>query len=298
VHTWTGADLPALVSVVDAAFPGEDLSADEVQSACFEDPAPSIVLGLPDGEGAVAVTARPSEMGPIASLLLLAVAPAARGEGRGRRLLEAAEEWAFDEAGAIRVGAAGSAPFSLWPGVDVHWTPALCLFDSAGYRDDGAAVLLSFPSSYRAAPPPGVELRRVVSDEEAKMAARFCAEQWPAWGAEVGRAVEHGCCLVALAPAAPGTPAAPAAPAGDGTMPVGLVCHSVSRTGWIGPIGVVEGHRGLGIGSALLAAVSTDLMVAGIREAHVWPGDPMGFFARRAGASTSRVFLRRSRSRT
>jgi len=286
VRTWTGADLPALVSVVDAAFPGEDLSADEIQSACFEDPSPSIVFGLPDGEGAVAVVARPSETGPIASLLLLAVSPAARGEGRGRRLLEAAEEWAFEGAGAVRIGAAGSAPFCLWPGVDVHWTPALCLLESAGYRDDGAALLLSFPSSYRAAPPPGVELQRVVSDEEATLAALFCLEHWPAWAPEVGRAVEHGCCVIALAPTG----------AGDG--PVGLICHSVSRTGWIGPIGVVEGHRGRGIGSALLAAVSTDLMVAGIRETHVWPGHPMGFFARRAGASTSRVFLRRSRSRT
>jgi GNAT superfamily N-acetyltransferase len=286
VRTWTGADLPALVSVVDAAFPGEDLSADEVQTACFEDPEPSIVIGLPDGEGAVAVVARPSEMGPVASLLLLAVTPAARGEGRGRQLLRAGEEWAFDGAGAVSFSAAGSPPFSLWPGVDAHWTPALGLFESEGYRDDGAVLLLSFPSSYRAAPPQGVELRRVVSDDDAKLAARFCSAQWPTWVPEVGRAVEHACCFLALA-----TPAAGSA------IPVGLVCHSVSRTGWIGPIGVTTGHRRRGIGSALLGAVSTDLMVSGIREGRTWPGHPIGFFARSAGASTSRVFLRRSRSR-
>jgi GNAT superfamily N-acetyltransferase len=287
VRTWTGADLPALVSVVDAAFPGEDVSADEVQSACFEDPEPSIVLGLPDGEGAVAVVARASQRGPIASLLLLAVAPAARGEGRGRQLLHAAEEWAFDGAGAVSLSAAGSPPFSLWPGVDVHWTPALCLFESEGYLDDGAVLLLSFPSSYRAPIPPNVELRRVVSDGDATVAARLCSEQWPEWLPEVGRAVDHACCFLALA-----TPAA-----GD-AIAVGLVCHSVSRTGWIGPIGVKSSHRRRGIGSALLGAVSTDLMVVGIREGHVWPGHPMGFFARSTGASTSRVFLRRSRSRT
>jgi len=286
VRTWTGADLPALVSVVDAAFPGEDLSVDEVQSACFEDPDPSIVLGLAGGEGAVAVVARPSERGPLASLLLLAVEPAARGEGRGRQLLRAAGEWAFDGAGAVSLSAAGSPPFSLWPGVDVHWTPALCLFESEGYLDEGAVLLLAFPSSYRAASPPSVELRRVVSDDDARVAALFCVEQWPAWVPEVRRAVEHACCFLALS----------LPPAGDAT-PVGLACHSVSRTGWIGPIGVKSSHRRRGIGSALLGAVSTDLMVSGFREGCVWPGHPTEFFARSAGASTSRVFLRRSRPR-
>ena len=289
VRTWTGDDLPALASVVDAAFPSEDLSADEVQSACFEDPDPSTVLGLSGGEGAVAVVARPSEDGPIASTILLAVDPAARGEGRGRRLLQAAEEWAFDEAGAVSMYAGGSAPFFVWPGVDAHWTPALCLFESAGYTDAGAVLMLSFPASYRLAPPADIELRRVVSDEDAKLATEFCSEQWPASVPEIGRAVEHATCFLAMA----GFDAV----TGAGNAPVGLVCHSVNRTGWIGPIAVTRAQRHRGIGSALLAAVTADLRIAGTREAHACPGRPARFFARAAAASTSRVFLRLRRLR-
>jgi mycothiol synthase len=283
VRTWSGEDLAALVSVVDAAFPGEDLSADEVQSACFEDPDHSTVLGLAGGEGAVAVVARPSEHGPIASLTLLAVDPAAREEGRGRRLLQAAEEWAYDEAGAIGLYAGGSAPFFLWPGVDIHWTPALCLFESAGYLDAGARLLLSFPASYRAEPPADVEIRRAVTDQDAKLALDFCVEQWPASVHEIGRALEHATCFLAIA--------------GTGATPVGLVCHSVNRNGWIGPIALTCAQQHRGIGSALLGAVTSDLRVAGTREAHVCPGRPVRFFARAAGASTSRAFLRLLRSR-
>jgi GNAT superfamily N-acetyltransferase len=287
VLTWTRTDLPALVSVVDAAFPSEDLSADEVQSACFEDPDPSTVLGLPDGEGAVAVVAHPSAEGPIASLVLLAVDPTARGEGRGRRLLRAAEEWAFDAAGAASLCAGGSAPFFLLPGVDVHWTPALCLLESAGYLDEGAVLLLSFPAAYRVEAPPDIELRRVVSDEDAKAALRLCSEQWPTSVRAVGRAVEHATCFLALADTG----------SSEAASPVGLVCHSVNRTGWVGPIAVTSSHQHRGIGSALLAAVTSDLRVSGTREAHVCPGRPGRFFARAAGASTSRVFLRLRRSR-
>jgi GNAT superfamily N-acetyltransferase len=285
VHTWTAADLPALVSVVDAAFPGEDLSADEIQSACFEDPDPSVVFGLDGGEGTVAVVARPSQGGPVASVLLLAVEPAARGQGRGRRLLQAAEEWAFDAAGAVSLSAGGSAPFFLWPGVDVHWMPALCLFESAGYFESGAVLLSSFPAAYRAEPPPGVELRRVVGDEDAELVLRFCAEHWPASVAEIRRAVDHATCFLALAEAAEGEDA-----------PLGLVCHSVNRTGWVGAMAVKSDHRRRGIGSALLGAVTSDLRVSGVREAHICPGRPVRFFARVAGATTSRAFLRLCRS--
>jgi GNAT superfamily N-acetyltransferase len=286
VDTWTAADLSAVVSVVDAAFPGEDLTADEVQSGCFEDPDPSAVFGLPGGEGTVAVVARPSQGGPVASVLLLAVEPSARGEGRGRRLLQAAEEWAFDAAGAVSLSAGGSAPFFLWPGVDVHWIPALCLFESAGYLDSGAVLLSSFPASYRAEPPPGVELRRVVSDEDAELVQRFCAEHWPASVAEIRRAVEHATCFLALAEAG----------VGEEATTVGLVCHSVNRTGWVGAMAVESGHRHRGIGSALLGAVTSDLRVSGTREAHICPGRPIRFFARVAGATTSRTFVRLRRS--
>ncbi len=62
-----------------------------------------------------------------------------------------------------------------------------------------SVLVLSFPSSYRAATPPHIELRRVVGDDDADLAMRLCSEQWPASVGPVGRAIEHATCFLAVA---------------------------------------------------------------------------------------------------
>jgi hypothetical protein len=99
--------------------------------------------------------------------------------------------------------------------------------------------------------------------------------------AETRRAVEHGSCHLAWAD-------------GDGAV-VGFGCHSVNRLGWLGPMGTDPDRRHGGTGNALLGAIATDLMAAGLSSVEVsWVG-PVGFYANAAGASVSRTFRTLSR---
>lgn len=121
VDTWPVGAAPALAELARLTLPSERLSADELLGVCWEQDGPgrAAVLGLVDGSGAAALAVRPAapaHRAPVGVVTFLAVEPAAQGEGRGRRLLEAAHEWAFEEAGASTVVAGGLTPFYLWPG--------------------------------------------------------------------------------------------------------------------------------------------------------------------------------------
>ena len=208
-------------------------------------------------------------------VLLLAVAPDAEGHGLGRSLLDVATAWAFDH-GAARVVLGGLAPFYLWPGVDVRFTRMLALADSAGFRETGAALNLTCPTGFRQDPPADASVRRVLEGEDAGRVLGFCEERFPHWVDEVGRGIEHGCCHVAVDDA-------------SGAV-LGFAAHSVNRAGWFGPTGVDPAARGRGVGGALLAACCRDLQIAEYRDCEIaWIG-PIGFYAKAAGATVSRVF--------
>ncbi|MEJ7585564.1 MAG: GNAT family N-acetyltransferase, partial [Acidimicrobiales bacterium] len=191
----------------------------------------------------------------------------------------AVESW-FAERGVRDVHAGGEAPFYLWPGVDVRQTAALCLFEAVGYAERGAVCNLSCPSSFRSPPPSGVELRRVLTEEDADGVVAMVDAMWPWWRAETMRAIDQGSCL--------------AAREGNGEV-LGFGCHSVNRGGWIGPIGTATHAQGRSIGRAVLGALCADLGTAGYRRAEIsWVG-PVGFYARAADAHVSRVFQSRGR---
>ncbi len=281
MQIWTRADAAALCALVDATMPGEQLSADEIVSACFEHPDRSIVLALPDGTGAVAAVIAGAGDERVAHIVLLAVEPSGQGRGHGRRLLAAAAEWAFDDLEVTELHAGAGSPFGLWPGVDVRWTRSLCLFQAAGYEARGSTLTLSCPSTCRAVIPSGVAVRRVLEDADAAAALAWSGRHLPSWVGQVGRAVEHGCCLLAV----------------TGEVIAGVACHSVNRAGWIGPLAVTPEHRRRGIGRALLGAACADLREAGWPDVQISPSSPLEFFARSAGASVSRVFVSFVRSR-
>lgn len=272
VETWSRADIDALVAIVDAALPGENLHHDDVLANLFDDPDPSRVFAAPSRDGFVAGVIRDAGR-KVGHIQLLAVEPGARRRGIGSGLIRAFEGWAFG-AGAEAVVVGAGAPFYLFAGVDVRATAALCLFESLGYDHQGAQLNLSFPSRFRAPAPPGVQLHRVLEDGDASRAVEFVQRHWPAWVPEVRRGIDHGACHVATA---------------EGRV-VGFACHSVNRLGWLGPIGTEPERRGCGIGSALVSAIAKDVMAAGIDTVEVsWVGS-IGFFAGAAEASVSRVF--------
>ncbi len=284
IEPWGPERAADLADLVTAAAPAERLTADELLACCWDDP--GLVLGTAgDPDAAVAAVVRRAGDLAVGFVRLLAVHPGRRRAGLGRRLLAEAEDWLFAE-GVTEVQLGGSAPFYLWPGVDVQALPLLCLAEAAGYDVTGAELDLSLPTTFRAAVPPGVVVRRVL-DEADVVAVRSLVEGvWPWWWPEAARGIDGAGCFAAFGAEAHGDDARGAS--GD-VRAIGFACHSVNRAAWLGPMGVDPTARGRGIGHALLGAVAQDLMVAGWRDLEVaWIG-PVRFYAA-AGASVSRVF--------
>jgi len=272
------------MAVVDAALPDERLTEDEIGTILFDDPEPTCLFGIP-GTGVAAGVLRPHTTSPnLVHVQVVAVTPDARRRGAGAALLGELHRWAFDDQRVTSVVAGGGAPFYLWPGIDVNATGALCMFESLGYDVDRGYLDLTFPSRFRSPVPEGVEVRRVLCDADADSALAFVAAHWPTWVAECRRGIEHGACHIAVA--------ASRGDAGDGDGDVvGFGCHSVNRLGVLGPIGTHPARRDAGVGSAVMSAIATDVMVAGLDEVRVsWIG-PYRFYAKAAGASTARAYL-------
>ena len=274
METWGRGELDRILALVAEALPGEDLQDDDVVANLFDDPDPVRIFGAPGGAGFLAGVVR----GTTAHIQLLAVQPGAQRNGLGSALVESFERWAFDDAGADAVVVGAGAPFYLFAGVDVRATAALCLFESLGYRARGAELNLSFPARFRAPAPTGVTIERVLEEDDATDAEAFVGTHWPNWVPELQRGIEHGACFLARRDT------------GERGDVVGFGCHSVNRLGWLGPIGTDPDQRAAGVGTALLSAIAKDVMAAGIESVEVsWIG-PIGFYAKAADASVSRVF--------
>jgi GNAT superfamily N-acetyltransferase len=266
-----GGVIARLRELSDVALANEALDLDALDTCCGGPD--DAVLWLDDGSGAAVVA--PGADPAARHLQLIAVVPAAQGEGRGRLLLEAALDIARSGgAGRLELGGTATHMRYLWPGVDVRHLRLLALADSAGARWTGAAVNLSCPATFRALPPTEVDLRRVIDEADAAAAVEFTAGAFPHWLAELDRGIEHGTTFIASGSAGV----------------VGFACHSVNRPGWFGPTAVDPACRGAGIGGALLAACCRDLISAGHDSVEIaWIG-PVAFYAKVAGAAVSRVF--------
>jgi GNAT superfamily N-acetyltransferase len=294
VDQWGRDRVDDLVRLTDAAMPSEGLSRDELLACCWDDPGAVLAAGRSNGSdrsrpadgrdgatvvfdgtaGAAAAVVRRSGDRAVGFVKLLAVHPGARRLGHGLALLRAVEDWAWDE-GASELHLAGSAPFYLWPGIDVRATAMQCLVEVAGYEQTGVAFDMSLPTTFRRPIPEVVDIRRVLDEGDVGSVDALVDREWPEWLAEQRRASEQGTCLAAF----------------DRTTgaPVAFACHSVNRAGWFGPTATTTDHRHQGIGHALLSEVCRDLMVAGYADVEIaWIG-PFGFYAR-AGGAMSRVF--------
>ena len=267
-----------LASLLAEAMPDEHLSVDELLGVLWDDP--GTVLAPEAGDAVVATVVRRHGELAVGHVRLLAVAPGAQRRGVGRQLLDAAEAGFRDEGAAVAVLGA-EAPIYLWPGVDVTAVPALCLFEAAGYRTTGTEVNLVLPSSFRAPTPEGVLIRRAIGDADVAAVRDLVGQAWPSWSVELDRAIDAATAFVAVDAAT--------------EDPVGFCCHSVLRTGWLGPMGTRPVRQGAGVGAALVSAVCADLMVARRDRVEIaWVG-PVRFYAK-LGATHGRSFRTMSRS--
>jgi GNAT superfamily N-acetyltransferase len=217
---------------------------------------------------------------------LLAVAPSARGDGTGARLLGAAEE-ELRSGGATTIGLGQGPPVWLWPGVDPRYTAMVCLAERAGYQrrgeqvnmvvDLGAAPLDTDADERRLAAA-GITVRRAAAAEAGDLAAWLRAGPWAdlPWSSEAVLALPHeppGCHVAVRAGAY-----------------LAFACHGCNRRGWFGPMGTLAAERQHGLGTVLLRRCLADLRAAGYPTAHIgWTG-PIRFYARAVGARIDRTF--------
>lgn len=285
-EVWGPTRVDDLTALWNAASPSEPLTADELGGVCFDDP--GVVLASPDGQAAVAAVIRthPSHgSGPdvvVGHIRLVVVHPSIQRRGMGRQLVSAAEQWMTRQGATVSVLGA-EAPVYLWPGVDATNVAAQCLAESAGYGSTGSEINMALPTTFRAPVPDQVVVRRLDSDADVAAVRVLVAAIWPQWLVEFDLGVATACVHGAFAHPAVGV---------DNDRPVvalGFCAHSVLRTGWLGPMGTDPAHQGSGVGSALVSAVVTDVMVAGLPDVEIsWVG-PVRFYAK-LGATVSRVF--------
>lgn len=204
-----------------------------------------------------------SMSGDVGHVDLLAVDPAARRRGVGRRLVLEAERWARSE-GAREMRFAGNPPCYAWPGIDVRYTPALCLAESLGYERYQTACNMTVDLSQ------DFSGDLPVSDDRAGV-AEFVRENWnEAWAWEAVNA--EGCYHVER----------------DGKI-VGFAAWG-TRPSWFGPMGTAPEARGLGVGAALLRRCLADMAATGLTSAEIaWVG-PIAFYAKAVGARVERIF--------
>jgi mycothiol synthase len=230
-----------------------------------------------------ALGAQPSGA-PVGYVDLLAVSPEAQGQGIGRKLLDAVEQ-AIKGAGATDARVGGNAPCYAWPGVDLEYSAAIGLLESAGYRACGDAVNMIVRLS--AAPldttvderrlaDVGISIRALRAPDEPAFSSwieRFWSDEW-AWEASRALVKESAGCYVAV----------------RGSDLVAFAAYGPNRPSWFGPMGTVPAEQRQGLGSVLLRRCLADLHRAGKVDATIgWVG-PTAFYRRAVGATFGRTF--------
>lgn len=235
---------------------------------------------------------------------LVAVHPAWRRRGIGRALLNRIET-TLTAWGAGELWLAGNPPHYAWPGLDVRYTPAICVAAALGYTHERTAWnmtvdlaaphatgLLDTTAAEAALAARGVEVRRATPADVPTLVEFATSAFGPGWGAEVADSVGRpgtGCHL-AVRPGGPAARAGDEPAAGAGEV-LGFATYGSSRPSWFGPMGTAASARGLGVGGILLRRCLRDQFAAGLRSVQIgWVG-PVPFYSKTVGARIERVFL-------
>lgn len=221
---------------------------------------------------------------------LVAVRPDRRRRGIGRALLTRMEA-ALAALGAGEVALAGNPPYYAWPGIDVRYTPAVCVALALGYRHertawnmtadlsaDDSPALRDTAEAERRLAAQGITVRRATADDLDGLVEFAQTRFGGAWGGEVAHSIGRdgaGCHLAVRV---------------DGEV-LGFAAYGSCRPSWFGPMGTAPAAQGLGIGSVLLRRCLRDQRAAGHDRAQIgWVG-PVQFYANVVGARIERVFF-------
>jgi len=208
-------------------------------------------------------------------LRLIAVTPEARGRGVGGALLGAVEA-----RGGTRLRTLDLPGNYLAPGIDVRNVETIGWLERRGYKKTGENTNLLIdvrknPRIVHACATPGYEVRRARADEAAALHAAIGDEFGGAWPFEVVRALAVDGVHVAVK--------------GGGYAAFAAHDGNNQGLGWFGPAGTWAGHRGRGLGEALLLACLRDVAAAHEQCEVAWIG-PRRFYEQSAGVAGERRF--------
>lgn len=215
---------------------------------------------------------------------LIVVAGGERRRGVGRSLMTGMET-RLAAAGCDIVTIAGHGPHYAWPGIDIHYTAAVCLAEDLGYRRTGCEVNMDV--DIRHAPlgtqpaedrlrAQGIVVRPATLADDGPMQESLVPTWRPDWIAELTAALR--------------TPGAGLHVAVQDQRYLGFCAYGIRRLHEVGPVGTAPESRGLGIGGVLLRRCLADLRDRGLDGAElVWAG-PLSYFSRTLGATIGRAF--------
>jgi GNAT superfamily N-acetyltransferase len=243
----------------------------------------TVRLAEVDADGAVAgvVLGSISDADPLLGHVeLLAVRPDQRRKGIGRALLAAAERRLAD-LGAQRVRIGGNPPCYVWPGIDVRYTPAICLAQRAGYERTDTAWNMTADLT-KTSPAAGADEERLDGAGVKVMRAGPETPEWvrgiwgDGWAWEVGQSLgrDGAGCWVAVR---------------DGEI-LGFAAYGANRPSWFGPMGTAPAAEGLGVGRVLLRRGLADQVAGGHRTAQIGWAGPVAFYSKTVGARLERIF--------
>jgi len=221
---------------------------------------------------------------PAGIIDLIVVDRRSQRQGVGRRLVAEMEEL-LRRTGCKIINLTGNAPYFAWPGIDIHYTAAICMAEDLGYRRTGCEVnmdidLLTAPldtredeERLRAA---GFVIRPAQPGDETILRTSLAPRWIPVWVDEVISSLH--------------TDGARTHIALRGDECIGFCAYGLGRRNEIGPVGTDPSTRRLGVGAVLLKRCLTDLRDAGFTVAELgWVG-PLSYFSRTVNATIGRAF--------
>jgi mycothiol synthase len=215
---------------------------------------------------------------------LLVVDGGERRRGIGRQLADEMERQ-LAARGCERICLAGHGPYYAWPGVDIHYTAAVCFAEDLGYRRQACEVNmevdlrsadLDAAVAQDALRDAGIEIRRASPADDGPLQESLASTWQRSWITEIAAALRSRQAGLYLA-------------AQDGRY-VGFCAYGLNRMHEIGPVGTSPNRRGLGIGGVLLKRCLADQRDQGVAIAElVWAG-PLSYFSRTLNATIGRAF--------
>ncbi|BCJ32807.1 hypothetical protein Athai_03100 [Actinocatenispora thailandica] len=277
-------DPAGFAPLVTRALTYDSTEATGILTRLATPPAGRHAAWLRAGDAGLVLVSRNGNDPAVAHLDLIAVDPDARRRGMGTALLRAAEQTAAGF-GARELRFMGNPPCYAWPGIDVRYTPAICLVEAAGYERFRTAqnMVVDLPSADLSTVEDeerlsarGVSIRKATPDDLPALRAwaeRVFNATW-AWEIEQSVLAPGAGCHVA---------------GRDGAV-LAFAGHGANRPSWFGPMGTDPEARNLGLGKVLLRRCLAAQRDAGITAAQIgWVG-PIPFYSRTVGARIDRIF--------